>query len=131
MYSFELAHPQISIFYKLLGVCKRATPADPKLQDLPHTGQPQDNWEDSHWQSSIDGVTEARNIEPDLGLIAINISCKGIWTEESTFGHTVTHYSFHNEMFSMLCFVHLYVWFLFRGDVAKVEDCNRGWDDNK
>ena len=28
-----------------------------------------------------------------------------VWTEEHTVGHTVTLYNFHDEMFSMLCFV--------------------------
>ena len=27
-----------------------------------------------------------------------------VWTEGYTVGHTVTYYSFHDEMFSMLCF---------------------------
>jgi hypothetical protein len=28
-----------------------------------------------------------------------------VWTEGHNVGHTVTHYSFHDEVFSMLCFV--------------------------
>jgi hypothetical protein len=32
-------------------------------------------------------------------------SSEDVWTEGNTVGHTVTHYSLHGEMFSMLCFV--------------------------
>ena len=49
----------------MVGMHERASPAVPKLQDLHDTGQQQDNWEESQWGSNIDGVTEARDLEPD------------------------------------------------------------------
>jgi hypothetical protein len=42
-----------------------------------------------------------------------------VWTEGYTVGHTVTYYSFHNEMFSMLWV--LFVCFLCWGGGCKVE----------
>lgn len=41
-----------------------ASPADSNQQDLHSTGQQQDNQE-SLWESSIDGVIEARDLAPD------------------------------------------------------------------
>jgi hypothetical protein len=41
---FELAHPKIHSFN---GVCEGASPAEPKLQNLPDTGQLQDFWKES------------------------------------------------------------------------------------
>ena len=46
-------------------MCERAGPLDTKLQDLCDRGQQQDNWEESQWESNIDGVTEVRDLEPD------------------------------------------------------------------
>ena len=45
------------------------------------------------------------------------LASEDVWTEGCTVGHIVTLYSFHDEMFSMLCFVVvcLYV-FLFGGE---------------
>jgi hypothetical protein len=58
-----------------------ASSADPKLQDLHDTGQQQDNWEESPWGSNTDGVTEARDLEPDQWLIAMKITSEDEWRE--------------------------------------------------
>jgi hypothetical protein len=52
---------------------KGASPADPKLQDLNYTGQQQTIWEESQWRSSIDSEAEARCLQQDQCLIAMNI----------------------------------------------------------
>lgn len=56
-----------------VGACERTNSADPKLQDLHDTEQQQDNQEESQWGSDIDDVTEARDLEPNQWLIAMNI----------------------------------------------------------
>ena len=48
---------------------EKASPAERELQDLHDTGQQQDNWKDSQLGSNIDGVTEARDLEPDQMFI--------------------------------------------------------------
>jgi hypothetical protein len=50
------------------------------------------------------------------------LASEDVWTEGCTVGHIVTLYSFHDEMFSMLCFVVvcLYV-FLFGGEGVRAE----------
>jgi hypothetical protein len=55
------------------GVSEGASPADPKLQDLPDTGQRQHIWEAARWKYRI--VADARGPEPDQWLMAMNI-CK-------------------------------------------------------
>jgi hypothetical protein len=42
---------------------RKASPGDPKLQDLQDKGQQQDIREEAQQGSNIDGVTEARDIE--------------------------------------------------------------------
>ena len=102
-----------------LGMPERAGSVDPKLQDLHDTGQRQDNWEESWRGSSMDGVTDARDLEQDQWLTAVNI-CKWRCVDREIYCgiHWDTH-SFH-KMVSMLwgflfvvgfCFCCL--WFLF------------------
>jgi hypothetical protein len=43
----------------------------------------------------------------------VNIASEDVWTEGYTVGHTVTYYSFHDEMFAMVCFVVIVVACLF------------------
>ena len=40
-----------------------------------------------------------------------------MWTTGHTMGHTVTYYSFHNEMFSMLCFDFVWLCFILMGSL--------------
>jgi hypothetical protein len=64
------------------------------------------------------GVREARDLEPDQWLIAKNIYKWRCVAEGNTVGHTMTHCSFHNEMFSMFCLLLLLLLFVrvfFRG----------------
>jgi hypothetical protein len=58
-----------------VGVHEEAGPTDLKLQDLHDTGQQQDIWDVFWWGSGIASVAEARGLEPDQWLIAVNI-CK-------------------------------------------------------
>jgi hypothetical protein len=46
-------------------------------------------------------------------------------------GHTVTHYSFHDELFSMLCLFAclLACMFYFEGDLQRQRADMRGWED--
>ena len=47
-----------------VGMCERASPTDPKLQDFHDTGQQQDNSEEFQRGFYIEGVTEAKDLEP-------------------------------------------------------------------
>ena len=55
--------------------------------------------------SNTDDIMEAKDLELDQWLIVMNVcSSEEVCSEGHTVGHTVTYYSFHDEMFSMLCF---------------------------
>jgi hypothetical protein len=86
-----LVPPQSLYYLLMVGMCGRASPAEPKLQDLHDAGQQQDNWEEPRWKSSIDVVTKARDPKPDQWLIAM-IICK--WRCVDRGIHYGTHYSF-------------------------------------
>jgi hypothetical protein len=94
--------PKIYIICKWLGHVKG--PADSKLWDLHDAWQQRDNQGESWWGSNFDGVAEARDLEPDQWIIAVNI-CN--WRCGETVGHSVTHYSVHDKKF--LCFVLIYL----------------------
>lgn len=49
----------------IAGVHEGACPTYPKLQDLYDTGQQKNNQEESQYDSSIDGLAEARGLIPD------------------------------------------------------------------
>ena len=102
-----MAHLQIYIIYELLGHMKGPV----LLQDLHDTGQSWDNQEKSRRGSSIDGVTEARDLEPQQSLTAMNFYKVKVCGQKGIYpvGHTETQYSFHGKMFSMLCFVCLFI----------------------
>jgi hypothetical protein len=50
--------------------------------------------EESQWGSSIDNVAEARGLEPDQWLTAVNILKQSVDKRVYSMGHTVTYYSF-------------------------------------
>ena len=49
-----------------------------------------------------------------------------MWGKGYTGGNTVIHYSFHNEMFSMLCFIFI-LCFLLRGRLKKQGADMKDW----
>ena len=55
-------------------------------------------------ESNINSILKARDLEPDQRLFARTLASGDVWIEGYTVGHTVTHYSFHDEMFSLFCF---------------------------
>jgi hypothetical protein len=55
-------------------------------------------------ESNINSILKARDLEPDQRLFARTLASGDVWIEGYTVGHTVTHYSFHDEMFSLLYF---------------------------
>jgi hypothetical protein len=66
-------------------------------------------------------VTETRGLEPDQRLTSEHLRVR----------HTVTHYGFHDEMFSVLCFVYICVLFFFfwRGCLQGWRAGMNGWGD--
>jgi hypothetical protein len=91
-------------------------PTDPKVQDPHDTGQQEDIQEESQWASSLDRVAEARGLEPDQWVVAVNM-CKQRGVDRAyTVGHTVTCYSFYNEI------LFFSVW----GEIARVEGRYKG-----
>jgi hypothetical protein len=87
----------------IVGMPERCGPAASKLQDLRDTGWHQDNWEESWWGSSIDGVTEARDLEPNT--LQWTFSSEDVWAKGCAAKHTVTPYSLQDEIFFMVCIV--------------------------
>ena len=74
-----------------------------QIQNYLHdTEQQQDIQEEPQWGSSIDSVAESRGLRPDQQLISMTIN-KEVWTKGCTVGHTVTHYSFYNDIICFLC----------------------------
>lgn len=71
----ELSHPNIYLHLWTARACEGFGTADPKLQDLHDTGQQQEIWEESQWRARIDGIAEARGLEPYQWPIAMNF-CK-------------------------------------------------------
>jgi hypothetical protein len=59
-----------------VGACEGPGPAAPKLQDLHVSGQQQNVREEPWWGTGTDGITEARGLEPDQGLIAMSSQVK-------------------------------------------------------
>ena len=124
--------PQNLYYLQTVEMCERASPADPKLQDLYDTGQQQDNQEESSWGSNIYGVTEARDLESDQWLIAMNI-CKWRCVDKGVYCEThLTYYSFHG-FYVLFCFIFVVgrLLFLFSFDrkVARVEGWYKGKGD--
>lgn len=124
---FELTHPSIYPIGELLECTKH-----PVLQTqnyrTPMTGQ-RDVPEESQGGSPLDRAAEARGLTPDQGVTAVNI-CKHRGVDKGcTVGHTATHYGFHSEMFSTLCFVNFFSCFLFsfRGRLQGQKGDTKGW----
>jgi hypothetical protein len=115
-----------------VGSCERVGPADPNLKDLKDTGQQQDNQKESQWGSSIDGRTEARDLEPNQWLIGMNILKWRCVDRGILFGTHHDTLQFPWQDVSMLCFVYLFVClfvsvFYYRGrGVAKAEGVYKG-----
>jgi hypothetical protein len=123
--------PQNLCHLWISGICERTSPTDPKLQYLHDTWQQQDNREESWWGPSIDGVTEARDLESYQWLIIINL-CN--WRCVDGGIYCGTHYDtlqlLRWDVF--LCFVYLFVrtflfWEKFRGQRADM----RRWGDEQ
>ena len=109
-----------------VGMHKRAGSADSKLQDLCDTGQQQDNQKEFRWRSDIVSQKPETSNQTNDSL-QWTFASEDVWTEGYTVGHTVTYYSFHDEMFSMLGYcwwwwlcvcVHV---FYFGGEVARMK----------
>jgi hypothetical protein len=100
---FELAHPNIYSICGLIEHKKEPVLQNQKLQSFHNTGQQQNDLDESWWGSSIDNVTEARGLEKEKWLLAMDI-CQ----QEYTMWYTMTHHSFHSEIsfgFFFLCFL--------------------------
>lgn len=67
---------------------------------------------ESQWGPNTDGVAEARALGADSTLTAMNMCKWGCVDRGVTVGHTLTHDSFHNDMFPVLHFfvACLFIW---------------------
>ena len=81
----------------MVGDHEKASTTDPKLHNLHDTGQQQDNWEESWWRSTMNDVTEAKDLEPDQWLMARNICKVKMGRQNNILWDTLWHYSFHDE----------------------------------
>lgn len=68
----SVGSPQHLLNFWTPGACEGDEPADPKQQNLHYTAKHWDTQEESQWEPVIGGIAEARGLEPDKWLMAIN-----------------------------------------------------------
>lgn len=99
---FELAHTKIYLICEPTEHVKGTGPVDPKLQAL----------HDEEQQKVIQTEDLMLMVQQKPERAFAN---KDAWAKGCTVGLTVTHCSSHNEMFAVLCFMFIFVFFCFGG----------------
>jgi hypothetical protein len=97
--------PQNLYYLQTVEMCERASPADPKLQNLYDTGQKQSNQDEAQWGSNNDGVTEARSQTRPMTHCNELLQVK-MCGQRDTLWNTLWHSTASTmRCFSMVCFV--------------------------